>query len=142
MVMILRDVPSVLGMARASRSAGAISVPPPPSWRSMSSTARWIFSAVAGTDTGDIRLDAPENRIRLKVSVSRRLVTRSLINPLAVSRGKPYIEPETSIRNIYSRGGISSGSYRLGGCIISIKKFSSSPWSNKSPQFTSCPVSL
>ena len=131
-----------LGRETACSRAGASSVPPPPSWRSIRSMACRMFSAVAGTDFGAMETAVSENRIRLNWSESLRLPTRFPMSSFAVSRGYPNMEPDTSSTNMYSRGGISSALTRSGGCTISMKKFSFSPVFSMSPQFISCPVSL
>ena len=53
---------------------------------------------------------------------------RSRSSALAVSSGKPDIEPDTSTTNTYSRGGMSDAAGRAGGCAMTRKKPSSSPW--------------
>ena len=60
-------------MASAVSRAGASSVPPPPSSLSMRANAFCTFSAVAGTDSGDIWIRESENKMTLKRSLSRRL---------------------------------------------------------------------
>ena len=73
-----------------------------------------MFSGVAGSERGAIKREAPENRTTLKLSVGRRPPMRSRISVLAVSSGKPCIEPDTSSTKMYSRGGIGAGVHRGG----------------------------
>ena len=73
-----------------------------------------MFSALAGTDCGDIRCEVPENSSTLKVSVGLSRPIRSRSSSFAVSSGKPVIEPETSTTKMYSRGGTSDAATRAG----------------------------
>ncbi|MNT42146.1 hypothetical protein D3C72_1785460 [compost metagenome] len=55
-----------------------------------------MLARVAGTDCGDSILLLPENSSTLKVSLGRRPPIRRSSTVLAVSSGKPCIEPEMS----------------------------------------------
>ena len=61
------------------------------------------------------------------MSEGRSTLTRSLISFLAVSNGKPFIDPDTSTTNTYSRGGTWSDVTACGGSAMSRKKFSFAP---------------
>ena len=137
----VRAAPSCRGRARARSRAGSSSVPPPPRTCSMT----WIpwsrFSAVAGRERSAIIVDPPAKSTTLNRSTGRSPPSRSRINCLVVSRGKPRMDPETSTTKMYSRGGTWSGATRAGGCTISRKKFSCSPsWSSK-PEWICSPCS-
>ena len=142
MTTTLRALSGSKGMERASSSAGSMEVPPPPSSLSIRSIAYLIFFFVAWRDSGDSLTVSSANRTRLKVSVSLRLAARSRMRVLAVSRGKPCMEPDTSSTKRYSRGGISSGVNRSGGCTVSMKYFSFPVPVSTRPLEISSPVSL
>ena len=55
-----------------------------------------MLPCVAGTDFGLRKRLLPENSSTLKVSLGRRLPISSRSSALAVSSGKPCIEPEMS----------------------------------------------
>ena len=92
----VRDTSAALGSAYTRLSAGISSVPPPPPISSMVRTACSILACVAGTDWGLRKRLLPENSSTLKVSLGRSLPISSRIKVLAVSSGKPCIEPEIS----------------------------------------------
>jgi len=84
-----------------------------------------MFCGLAGSDCGERRREAPENKTTLNVSVGLRLPTRFSRTRFAVSSGNPYIDPETSSTKMYSRGGMSSAPIRSGGWTVRRKNFSS-----------------
>ena len=91
-------------------------------------SARRRFSGDAGSDLSARVREPSAKSTMLKVSVGRRTRVRSARSFLAVSSGKPFMEPDTSRTKTYSRGGISSTRTCSGGCAMSRKRFSSGPW--------------
>ena len=86
-----------------------------------------MLALVAGTDCGLRKLLLPENSNTLKVSLGRRPPISSRSTTLAVSSGKPCMEPEISTTKMYSRGVMAVAAGALGGSNMARKKFSSWP---------------
>ena len=95
-------------------------------------TIDFLVHAIGFSDKNELRGKFVDTSLEnflmtLNVSAGRRTFTRSLISVLAVSSGKPFIDPDTSRTKMYSRDGTSSGSTTRGGSAISRKKFSFRP---------------
>src|SRR4030066_2205132 len=88
-----------------------------------------------------MREEPPANKRTLNLSVGLRFPIRSRRSFLDISKGKPYMEPETSTINIYSLGGIRLRLTLLGGWNITRKKFSFSPSNRSNPDWTLPPAS-
>jgi hypothetical protein len=107
----------------------------------MNASARARLARVAGTDAGENVSEPSAKTTTLNVSDGRRTLARSPISVFAVSSGKPYIDPDTSSTNTYSRGGTWSAWTACGGSATSRKKFSLPPWYNSRPEPISRPLS-
>jgi len=86
-----------------------------------------ILSGLAGSDLVERSSLAPAKRSILKLSSARRVVVSSLKSSLARLRGKPLMEPETSMTKMKSRSGMSCEETSAGGSTWRRKVFSPSP---------------
>ncbi len=101
--------------------------------------ARSTLASVACSDFPERTLLAPAKRRILNWSSGRSSWASSLKRSLARLRGKPFMDPDTSMTKMKSRSGMSWGLISRGGSSWIRKVFSSLPLWERRPLRIFCP---